>query len=198
MEIIAKNEQYILVWDKINDLTYYRTHLPETFFLQAQSLFKSHQRQREWLHTHLLIHSLTGIYQSYRFNEWHKPFCSKTKHILSITHTEQYIALMLMNSGRGGVDMEETSRLFTKTAHKFVHANEKNWAHENGDYRKIWCFKEAVYKLITDASADFKTHYICSFNNDKANVMYLPTSHQIKMEYVENENYFLTWCFEKE
>jgi len=198
MEIIAKNEQYILVWDKINDLTFYQTYLPETLFSQAQSMFKSQQRQCEWLHTHLLIHSLTGIYQSYSFNEWHKPYCNETKHLISISHTEHYITLMLMYQGRGGVDMEETSRLFTHTAHKFVHSNEKKWAKQNNDFLKIWCFKEAVYKLITNASPDFKTHYICSFNNNKANVIYLPTCIHINMEYVENENYFLTWCFEKQ
>ncbi|NSW44947.1 MAG: 4'-phosphopantetheinyl transferase superfamily protein [Bacteroidales bacterium] len=198
MEIITNNEHYILVLDKINDITFYQNYLPENILLQAQSNFKSQQRQCEWLHTHFLIYKITGKYQSYSLNQWHKPYCNETKHLISISHTEHYITLMLMYRGRGGVDMEETNRLFIKTSLKFVHSNEKKWANENNDFRKIWCFKEAAYKLITNASPDFKTHYICSLNNNNANVIYLPSCNHIKMEYIENENYFLTWCFEKE
>lgn len=198
MEIIAKDEQFVVAWDKLKSITFYQSYLPESLFLQAKSLFKSNQRICEWLHTHFLIYSLTGIYQSYSFNKHSKPKCNITKHQISITHTDHYIAIMLMNNGKGGVDMEETNRMFTKTAQKFLHHNEKNWAYDNHHFRKIWCFKEAVYKLIEDASVDFKTHYICTFNNDKASVEYLPTSKNLKMNFVENKNYFLTWCFEKE
>lgn len=198
MEIIAKNRQFVLAWDKLNNITFYQSILPESIYLQAKALFKSNQRMCEWLHTHYLIYSLTGMFQSYSYNEKRKPYCRETKHKISITHTEHYIAIMLIYNGQGGVDMEETNRMFTKTAQKFLHHNEKKWAHNNSHFRKIWCFKEAAYKLIEDASADFKTHYICTFNNDKASLEYLPTSKNIKMNFVENENYFLTWCFEKE
>ncbi|MGQ9846388.1 MAG: 4'-phosphopantetheinyl transferase family protein [Bacteroidales bacterium] len=198
MEIITKNEQFIVVADKLKNLTFYQSNLPESIYLQAKTLFKSNQRMCEWLHTHYLIYSLTGIFQSYSYNEKCKPYCNETKNQISITHTEHYIAIMLMYNGKGGVDMEETNRKFTKAAQKFLHHNEKKWAHDNHHFCKIWCFKEAAYKLIDDASADFKTHYICRYDNNMASVEYLPTSKNIKMNFVENENYFLTWCFEKD
>jgi len=199
MEIIVKNEQFEIVWDQIHSLTFYKTRIPEELFSYTQSQFKSIHRQAEWLHTHYLIFQLTGVFQSYGFDKWKKPFCNITKHYISITHTEHYVALMLMKKGRGGVDMEEADRNFIKTAPKFLHNDEQKWCQKNDCLRQIWCFKEAAYKLIPDASADFKTHYICKFDsNNAANVEYLPLSINIRMNYVKNENYFLTWCFEKE
>lgn len=198
MEIIEQNQYYKVALDTIKTLDFFRQQLPAELINNAITAFKSEQRINEWLQTHYLIYKLTNTFQTYSFNEWNKPYCCVTGEVLSITHNDSYSAIIIAVNGKVGIDLEEKSRDFKRAAVKYLHKNETIRAITNHDLLKIWCIKEAAFKMINNASPDFKNDYHCIMSTKKAIVFVnKPVEKSINMFFIDNEKYFLTWCFEK-
>jgi len=198
MEIIEQNRYYKVALDTIKTIDFYREQLPVDLINKAHTSFKNEQRIREWLHTHYMIKKLTDIFQTYGYNEWRKPFCSVTGEVLSIAHSDMYSAVIIASSGLVGIDIEEKGRDFKRASVKFINNKESVWVKSNEDLIKIWCFKEAAFKIINNASPDFKNDYHCIMSAEKTKVFVnKPIEKSINMFFIDNEKYFLTWCFEK-
>ncbi len=194
MEVIVKNNNFTIAVSKIQELEFYEFLLENTDFKKNVKIFSSHHRKCEWLNTHYLIYQLTGIIQKYHFNENNKPVATESKHLLSISHSDNYTAIALSNNIQVGIDIEEHNRNFTKIAPKFLHKNELLYLNNNFFCQLIWCAKESLYKLINSASPNFASDY--ETINIAKNVIQLQYKKldTYKIFFLKTDEYLLTWA----
>lgn len=67
---------------------------------------------------------------------------------ISISHTKGYVALMVAESGRVGVDIERRGRSIAHLRHHILRQNEN--ADGEDDLLTRWCAKETIYKMFPD------------------------------------------------
>ncbi len=129
---------------------------------------------------------------------------------ISISHTKNYVVIVLSRVKRYGVDIEHIGRNFKKVASRFLSINERLQI-ENSGFKLynmidalaiIWSAKEAMYKLIDNPSFSFTEYYnvrvpkIKFFN--KFNAQYSSDStygnKELYLEYCLIQNHILVWA----
>lgn len=66
---------------------------------------------------------------------------------ISITHTKGFLAILLSKKHSVGIDIEYVSDRIHRVAHRLLRADESYTATD--DLLKVWCAKEAIYKLFS-------------------------------------------------
>ena len=119
----------------------------------AENKFKSVSRQREWLAVRALLQytPYKGAVIEYRGNG--KPYFANNSKYVSISHTQEYVALAVSESPIG-IDVELTNRNALSVAKAFLQPQEieslagcGNAAHEA---LCLWSAKEAAFKLASE------------------------------------------------
>lgn len=119
--------------------------------------FKSSQRKKEWLATRLLLKEIkkSQFHTIISYNEACKPFTNKEN--ISISHTRNYVAIIISENKQVSIDIEKISDKPIKIADKFLSENEK----QNFDYKNpliatlLWSTKETVYKFYGQKQLPF-------------------------------------------
>lgn len=90
---------------------------------------------------------------------------------LSITHSNQYAAVLFSTSTQVSLDLEKIDSRVERVAKKFVNAAEeemmKSSLNNTLDYTRIWSAKETLYKFYGQKELDFKMHMTVFINNLK-------------------------------
>ncbi len=197
MEIIKQDNELTIAVSPIKSLEHYKDLLAVPEIFCRIETFRSTQRKCEWLTTIRLIQQLTGVLQTYDYQQ-EKPICKLSKHFLGISHSDKHTAIGISLKHTIGIDIEEKNRDFTKTAQKFLHKNERKWALTNDDFHLIWCAKESLYKLIPFASPNFSEHYEVFFHNELHNQPYISVNYRQQHVYTvnifKNPEFLLTWA----
>lgn len=194
MEIIKRHNLFTIAIEQIKSIDYYKRQLDNFLLTESTKTYKNESRLKEHLSVLYLISKLTGIHQSYFIDEYEKPTCQQTGHRLSISHTDNYAVVMIAEKGFLGIDIEEKNRSMQKAAPKFINETEQRWIRSNIDLIRVWTAKEVLYKMIPNASPDFRNHYI--IYQDNTALIKKPVEKKIKIETHQNENYFISWAFE--
>jgi len=86
-----------------------------------------------------------------------RPYFSALEKALSISHTNEYIALSCA-AFPIGIDIEQKDRDATKIINKFAIEDEKNLCADQPKewHLQLWCAKEAIYKLLGLENLSFK------------------------------------------
>jgi phosphopantetheinyl transferase len=93
------------------------------------------------------------------YNENNKPFLISGKPFLSITHSFQYLAVVVNSEMLTGIDMELKRLKIINVQSKFCNANEVQFAGNEIDRLTcLWCAKETVYKIYGHKGVNFKDH----------------------------------------
>ncbi len=191
MEIIVPFDDVVIAIDRLHSFEYYSINLSSNLVNLAISKFNNTYRQVEFLAIHYLLAKLTSVEQSYLFDKYNKPYAEKTKHFLSISHSDTMIALIASKSYRVGIDIEDKQRDVTRIASRFVNIIEKQWASTNTDFLLIWTVKEALYKWLINPDSNFKDGYVI-YPNYKAKVRLFPDE-WFDWHVIKNDNFVLTW-----
>jgi len=96
------------------------------------------------------------------------PYFSRHEHALSISHTQDYVALACAQFPIGS-DLEQKGRDAAKIIKKFAQEDEKNLCTEGATewYLQLWCAKEAIYKLVDIENLSFLNEIqICDRQKD--------------------------------
>lgn len=120
--------------------------------------FRSVQRQREWLSTRVLLHTVLGHDVFIAYDEVGAPFLQRRSpnkmeisHALpavSISHSRQWIALAVAHADVTiGIDLETISERADRVIHKFLSSAEQQLLSCSHSATHLWCAKEATYKL---------------------------------------------------
>ncbi len=119
--------------------------------LRCFELFKSEQRQRQWLAYRCALMELTdGIHYPVIYNSVGKPFIENSDFHISVSHSGNF-AMAIKSNKRCGVDIEHKSDKAHRVRAKFMSPLEMAFA-DTVDSELIsrftWSAKEAMYKAM--------------------------------------------------
>lgn len=166
---------------------------------------RSERRQKEVLASRVLINHLCGHEQQVCYHDNGQPYLSGVNQSVSISHSGEYVAVILSTSIRVGVDLEAYSDKALRVARKFIHvedvlptelAGSKDWALEVKQHVLAWSAKESFYKYVGSALlVDYKRYLSLQATDDSFTAKESATGHayQAQVHYHMGEDFVLTW-----
>lgn len=131
--------------------------------------FKSEQQKKGFLSVRRLLNIAGYTDHDLFYLESGKPCLKDSKHI-SISHTQAY-ATIIISEFPVGIDVEKHRTQLFKIKHKFLNAEELAWLSEKESLEmltKLWCCKEALYKIYPHNGLALKNIMINDFEiNDQ-------------------------------
>ena len=127
--------------------------------LEEISYIKSESLRRQKLAVRALLDTLFDekVYLSHHDNG--KPYIENSVTNISITHTQNYVAVILNDLEDVGIDIESLDRDFSAVEKKALSEEEKEDLEEddvrNEQLAIYWCAKEAILKKIGQYDLDF-------------------------------------------
>ncbi len=96
-------------------------------------------------------------------DEHGKPYLRNSTYEISVTHTLEYIGVVLSKAGAVGMDIEKPRNQIFKVIGRLCSKDELDWVAEDIDKATIlWSAKEALYKLYGKRKVDFKENLTLS------------------------------------
>lgn len=128
--------------------------------------FKFESRYRHWLASRVLLQEVLGDRLERKETQLlkhpnGKPYIPGINCNISLSHSGEYAAAMVSQSGNVGVDIEEITPRIQKIARKFINDYEWDYLVGENDLHTmylLWAAKEAVFKWYGLGSVDFKQH----------------------------------------
>lgn len=119
----------------------------------------SHEKRKvEWLATRVLINQIIGPEFSISYLNTGKPILKhdQFKHI-SISHSRDFAAVILHEHLNVGIDIEETTRDYTRIEKRYLSDLEIRQTDKNPQLQCLyWCAKEAIFKMVDDEGIEFR------------------------------------------
>lgn len=132
--------------------------------------FKSDQRKKQWLaYRHLLKEMTSERKLKIHYSKEGKPYIPGSLSGISVSHTEDYAAVIIAENAEAGIDIELPKPRILKIRNKYLHPEEDKIISE-GDIEELtlyWCAKEALYKLNGRKNIDFKSQLKIEKNRDR-------------------------------
>lgn len=130
---------------------------------QTISNMKSERRVIEWLATRVLLSELLEGDPMIENSSDGRPFLSDGSYHISISHTKDYVAILLSEKFQVGIDIETISDRICRIRERFV--SEQEYIDEKNDVIHLllhWSAKETMFKLLNESEVDFKKHLLIS------------------------------------
>lgn len=179
--------------EEIGDLEN-QVHLSHNDAIRYNS-FGSNARKKHYLATRALLHELTGN-QIIEYADSGKPHTINSNEHLSVSHSSDYVALLISSSPFIGLDIQKLDDKIHKIKSRFVNEIEQPQIdfEDTRILTLIWSVKEAVYKIHGDRNVFFKEHIIIrdfsTMNKGYLNVElshhHYIGKHQIKFEFLDD------------
>lgn len=143
------------------------------------------RRKNEWLATRILLNHILGANHQIYYTQEGKPYLKENLYHLSISHSKEYATILLSPNKEVALDIESTKRRISHIKEKFV--NSKENPTNDLDLFKIWCAKEAVFKLLDHPSVDLLKETIVDLKKEQ--IVFLRTNEifQLHFQNIENE-----------
>lgn len=132
-------------------------------FSGIPSHLNHHYRITEWCVIRLLLAEIfeKPLFYELIYDENGKPYLPDRLNHISISHTKEYVAVMVNENKPVGIDIEIISPRIEKIVHKFISEEEKKWIQSSNYLEQlyiIWGAKEVLFKLYSKGGIDFKKH----------------------------------------
>src|SRR5205823_6644372 len=102
-----------------------------------------------------------GLQTSIIYDEHGKPHLENSTTKISVSHTKEFVALLISETNDAGIDIEKIHHRIEKIAPKFLSEEEKtrtpSW-HQLRYYHIIWGAKEVLFKIHGRGELLFKEH----------------------------------------
>ena len=177
--------------------------LPENFRAQAAehiAIIRAEQRVIEWLATRITLYQLLGEEKKILKKENGQPYLADNSFHISISHTRNYVAIILHPTRAVGIDVETISERIRRIAHRFISDDEHIDSSQEVVHQLLhWSAKESLFKLMKESEIDFKQHlHIEPFTPQSAGVMRAKETKSrdeksFVTEYEVFEDYVMTW-----
>jgi 4'-phosphopantetheinyl transferase len=117
-------------------------------------------RSLEQKGTKVLLEHLLNTQEALLFyDDKGKPFLKDRPQYLSISHSHDYLVILLNKTENTGVDIERLRDKVLNIRHKFLSDEELLFCGDDLErHIRLWAAKEAVYKWYGKKELDFKTH----------------------------------------
>ena len=122
--------------------------------LEEISLFRSESQRRQKLAVRALINELFEEKMYLNHHDNGKPYLENCATNISITHTENYVAVITHEEEEVGIDIESLDRDFSAVEKKALSEDEiddleDNSSNKNEQLAIYWCAKEAIFKRMS-------------------------------------------------
>ena len=126
--------------------------------LEEISYIKNESLRKQRLAVRALLDAMfeEKVYLSHHDNG--KPYIENNAINISITHTDQYVAVILNEEDEVGIDCESLNRDFSAVEKKALsdeEIGELEDEQKNEQLAIYWCAKEAIFKLTSQYDVDF-------------------------------------------
>ena len=199
-----------------NDATIYVWHITETEDelrqstqvpddeLEELTFIKSEARRRERLAVRALLNTIFDeekVYLGHHDNG--RPYLQNLATEISISHTNDYVAIILHPDEDQGIDIESLDRDFSAVEKKALSEEEIDDLSERKRSLQLaiyWCAKEAIYKRMSINGVDFAEQIeINRFNPHEEGELEATFTHkdgtevEFELEYLIFDNHAMVW-----
>lgn len=159
---------------------------------------RNEKRKREWLISRILLTELLEKRVLISYNENGKPYINNRVDEISITHSKNFVSILISNKLIPGIDIEHINDRVEKVKHKFLDDSELLWC-ESLEMKTIcWSAKEAIFKTY-EKELDFHDIKVEKFDiSDSffmANVTQKNKTKSFKVFFKRIEDDVLTYTF---
>ena len=201
-EVIKLEDAGILVWE----LTESADALKEQLNLieSDQILFEkivSDKRKLEFLGIRIALKTLLGKEIQIVYDQEGKPHLSDNSYQISVSHSNEWIAVVAHPNRKVGIDIECPTDKILKLYTRFLSLTEQTELSNGKDVKQLllaWSAKEALYKIIGKEAIDFATQLrIFPFevkSSGEINAQHIPDHSTFHLQYQQNERYTLVYC----
>ncbi len=158
-----QGEGYSLgVWRVEEGLDELLALLPDPCIYQQQlDLIRSSSRKLEWLAVRVLLSVMTDEPAQISYYPSGRPYLAGMSRLISISHTRGYVAVLLSDTLRPGIDIEQYGTRIRKISNRFIHTQEVVNLYQDTDIWGLllhWSAKETLFKCLDEEGVDFAEH----------------------------------------
>lgn len=171
---------------------------------ETLAAFKLTKRKLEWLGTRALLKVILDEDVKITYNKKGKPSLLNSHYKISITHSGNYIAIIISEKYDVGVDIEKVTDTFFKIKHKFMNLDElaRMPKTESSKYMCAhWCAKETLIKITGEKHFDYKSQFPLEIENInskgafKGKIIEGQKQTDFIFQYISISNYLLVWTY---
>ncbi|MBP1675506.1 MAG: 4'-phosphopantetheinyl transferase [Bacteroidetes bacterium] len=197
---IDNNGMYILLWELTETTEELELMLTRPELYKAEyKLIKNKKRQYEFLATRVALKHLLKKEVEIEYDDDGKPGIRNDKREISITHSGQWVAVMVHSSKRCGIDVEKPTEKFGRLYTRFLSLEEQQYLFDEQDLTKVqlaWSAKEALFKIIGHDAVDFATQLRIEpfeINTHKLKATHIPTNRVYHLHFEYTNEYSLVY-----
>ncbi len=199
------NDATIYVWHitETEDELRNSTQIPDNE-LEDLTFIKSEARRRERLAVRALLNTIFDderVYLGHHDNG--RPYLQNLATEISISHTNDYVAIIVHPDEDQGIDIERLDRDFSAVEKKALSEDEIEDLSERKRSLQLaiyWCAKEAIYKRMSISGVDFAEQIeIERFNPHDDGELEATFTHkdgtevEFELEYMIFDNHAMVW-----
>lgn len=175
--------------------------------LEKYNGFRTDQRRVHWLAYRYILKNIVGKGKQIRirYDDHSKPFIELSDDHISVSHAGKFATVIISNSHKVGIDIEQVHPRLHRVADKFISPEEAGGeitALSTDHLCLHWCAKEALYKLYGLRELDFREHIRVEqlpegYEGDfKGLIMSSGNKHHYFMQSEKVEDYFLVYAID--
>ncbi len=192
----------IIVWQSTEPLAELLENAGLTDSEHAKwAAFLSNARKREWLTVRNAIRLLPGNSgETIQYDENGKPNLADKS--ISISHSNDFIAVMVSEKGNIGIDIEEIGTRIERLSQKFLSQNEKQYGYSSKHIEKLhvmWGAKEVLFKIHSIGNLIFITDLLVhpfiytGSGVVQASILKKGFEKDYSVNYLQMNDYMLVW-----
>lgn len=129
------------------------------FCEQELNRFVSERRKMEWLSVRVLLYSMLQEDKEIGYSPEGKPYLTDHSFFISISHTKDYVAVILSPIAPVGIDIEQYGHRVKRVYDRFIRPDEQvepYWGDVTWSMLLHWSAKETIFKSMENADADLR------------------------------------------
>jgi phosphopantetheinyl transferase len=178
-----------------------------TNFEVYQSAFlaiKNDKRKKEFLGVRIAMNILTDKNVIIDYDENQKPFLCDESWKISISHSQEWVAVIAHPEKEVGIDIECRTSKVSKVYKRYLNDVEQGifFQENNTELLEIaWSAKEVLYKIIGKEALDFARQlHLEPFSSEKEGVIRATQTTNLKafnLHYIQNNKFTMVYCIDK-
>lgn len=197
---ISANNVELLIWNLTESSDELREQLTLINEIELSKIV-SEKRKLEFLGVRLSLKELLGKEVAIIYDKNGKPFLADNSYQISISHSKDWIAVMVHPTCSIGVDIECPNNKIQKLYTRFLSDLEQKDLSDGKNLNQLqlaWSVKETLYKIIGKEAVDF-TNQLRIFPFEAKAIgeviaIHIPTKKLYKLYYIQNSTYTLVYC----
>lgn len=171
--------------------------------LEEISLFRSESQRKQKLAVRALINEIFEEKMYLNHHDNGQPYLENCATNISITHTDNYVAIIIHDDEEVGIDIESLDRDFSVVEKKALSEDEiddLNDGKKNEQLAIYWCAKEAIFKRMSQNRVVFAEQIeVEKFNVRKEGELEATFIHkdeheeEFELEYMIFDRHVLVW-----